>query len=63
MGQYMYNPKTMECDLGNANKTARFVYLVVDAFIPVLLIFILYFFVFIMVRRIKIVIIRKRKRC
>lgn len=50
MGQYMYNPNTMECDLGNANKVARLVYLVVDAFIPVMLIFILYFFVFIMVR-------------
>ncbi|XP_063862971.1 G-protein coupled receptor moody-like isoform X1 [Scylla paramamosain] len=59
MGQYMYNANTMECDLGNANKVARLVYLVVDAFIPVMLIFILYFFVFIMVVRRAVV--RQRK--
>lgn len=49
-GQYEYNPNTMECDLDNKNRLARLVYLVMDAFIPVLLIFILYFFVFIMVK-------------
>lgn len=59
MGQYKYNEHTMECDLGNANMVARLVYLVVDAFIPVLLIFILYFFVFIMVVRRAVV--RQRK--
>lgn len=58
-GQYEYNPNTMECDLDNKNRLARLVYLVMDAFIPVLLIFILYFFVFIMVVRRAVV--RQRK--
>ncbi|KAK8746031.1 hypothetical protein OTU49_017229 [Cherax quadricarinatus] len=51
MGQYEFNTDTMECDMGSASIKARYVYILVEAVIPVLLIFILYIFVFIMVVR------------
>ncbi|XP_069185088.1 protein trapped in endoderm-1 isoform X4 [Procambarus clarkii] len=50
VGEYGFNEDTMECDMTKGSIKARYFYIVVEAVIPVLLIFILYTFVFIMVK-------------
>nr|XP_045600310.1 G-protein coupled receptor moody-like isoform X1 [Procambarus clarkii]XP_045600320.1 G-protein coupled receptor moody-like isoform X1 [Procambarus clarkii]XP_045600328.1 G-protein coupled receptor moody-like isoform X1 [Procambarus clarkii] len=59
VGEYGFNEDTMECDMTKGSIKARYFYIVVEAVIPVLLIFILYTFVFIMV--VRRALIRQRK--
>ncbi|XP_071547256.1 protein trapped in endoderm-1-like isoform X2 [Panulirus ornatus] len=50
-GEYTFNERTMECDMASTDSKARQTYILVEAVIPVLLIFVLYIFVFVMVIR------------
>ncbi|XP_071547257.1 protein trapped in endoderm-1-like isoform X3 [Panulirus ornatus] len=49
-GEYTFNERTMECDMASTDSKARQTYILVEAVIPVLLIFVLYIFVFVMVK-------------
>ncbi|XP_042217812.1 G-protein coupled receptor moody-like isoform X2 [Homarus americanus] len=51
LGKYIFNTYTMECDMTSDNAMARLIYILVEAVIPVLLIFLMYVFVFVMVVR------------
>ncbi|XP_042217814.1 G-protein coupled receptor moody-like isoform X3 [Homarus americanus] len=50
LGKYIFNTYTMECDMTSDNAMARLIYILVEAVIPVLLIFLMYVFVFVMVK-------------